>query len=59
MMGFKSDGGRFLGVNPTALVVPPELEEAALHLLNTETKDGGGSNPWKGTAEVIVTPYLA
>lgn len=59
MMSFKTDGGRILGVTPTVLVVPPALEEAALHLLNTETKDGGGSNPWKGTAEVIVTPYLA
>lgn len=59
MMGFKSDGGRMLGVVPTVLVVPPALESAALHLLNTETKDGGGSNPWKGTAELIVTPYAA
>lgn len=58
MMGFTADGGRKLGVTPTYLVVPPELESAALHLLNTETKDGGGSNPWKGTAELIVTPYL-
>ena len=59
MMGFKADGGRILGVTPTVLVVPPALEEAALNLLNTETKDGGGTNPWKGTAELIVTPYLA
>lgn len=59
MMDFRSDGGRILGVSPTVLVVPPALESAALHLLNTETKDGGGSNPWKGTAELIVTPYVA
>lgn len=59
MMNFKTDGGRILGVTPTVLVVPPALEEAALHLLNTEIKDGGGSNPWKGTAQVIVTPYLS
>ncbi|MDT8857013.1 Mu-like prophage major head subunit gpT family protein [Paracoccaceae bacterium Fryx2] len=59
MMDFKSDGGRILGVPPTVLVVPPSLESAALHPLNTETKDGGGSNPWKGTAELIVTPYVA
>jgi hypothetical protein len=30
-----------------------------LALLNTETKDGGGSNVWKGTSELIVTPYVA
>lgn len=59
MMDFRSDGGRVLGVSPTVLVVPPALESAALHLLNTETKDGGGSNPWKGTAELIVTPHVA
>ena len=58
MMGFQADGGRELGVSPTVLVVPPSLESDALHLLNTEIKDGGGSNPWKGTAELIVTPYV-
>jgi phage major head subunit gpT-like protein len=56
MMGFRSDGGRILGIRPNVLVVPPSLESAALHLLNTETLDGGGSNPYKGTAELIVTP---
>ncbi len=59
MMNFKSNDGRILGVTPTTLVVPPALEDAALHLLNTEIKDGGGSNPWKGTASLIVTPYLS
>jgi phage major head subunit gpT-like protein len=58
MMRFTADGGRKLGVAPNVLVVPPELESDALRLLNTETKDGGGSNPWKGTAQLIVTPYL-
>lgn len=59
MMNFKSDGGRILGITPTIMVVPPALEDAALHLLNTETKDGGGSNPWKNTVDLIVTPYVA
>ncbi|MBV2360991.1 Mu-like prophage major head subunit gpT family protein [Thalassococcus sp. CAU 1522] len=58
MMNFRSDEGRLLGIKPTALVVPPALEDAALHLLNTETKDGGGSNPYKATADLIVTPWL-
>lgn len=58
MMGFRTDGGRILGIRPNILVVPPSLEKAALHLLNTETNDGGGSNPYKGTAELIVTPWL-
>lgn len=58
MMRFSADGGRKLGVTPNVMVVPPELESAALYLLNTETKAGGGANPWKGTAQLIVTPYL-
>ena len=58
MMGFKSNDGRILGVTPTVLVVPPSLESAALHLLNTDITTGGMSNPWKGTADLIVTPYL-
>jgi phage major head subunit gpT-like protein len=58
MQGFRNSDGRRLGIVPTTLVVPPELEAAALHLVNTETKDGGGSNPWKGTAELIVSPFL-
>lgn len=59
MMSFKGEGGRKLGIKPTTLVVPPSLEKAALELLNTDTFDGGGSNPWKGTVELIVTPYVA
>ncbi|MFN3970886.1 MAG: Mu-like prophage major head subunit gpT family protein [Gemmobacter sp.] len=59
MMSFKGEGGKLLGVTPTVMVVPPALENDALHLLNTEIKSGGGSNPWKGTCELIVSPYLA
>lgn len=58
MMSFRSDSGRVLGINPTTLVVSPALEKAAMHLVNTEISDGGGSNPWKNTAELIVTPFL-
>lgn len=59
MMGFKADGGRILGVTPTTLVVPPALESAALALLNSELQGGGDSNVWKGTAKLLVSPYLA
>ncbi|MDP5307250.1 Mu-like prophage major head subunit gpT family protein, partial [Paracoccus spongiarum] len=58
MQTLTGDQGRPLGIRPNVLVVPPQLEEPAFHLLNTETQDGGGSNPWKGTAEIVVTPYL-
>lgn len=59
MMNLTADGGRKLGIMPKLMVVPPSLEEAALTLLNTDTMEGGGSNPWKGTAQLVVTPWAA
>lgn len=59
MMTYRGDQGRILGVNPTTMVVSPEHEEAARRILNSENAGGGETNPWKGTAELIVTPYLA
>ena len=59
MMDFRDESGRVLGVRPTVLVVPPSLEDKALRILNTENESGGGTNPWKGTAELIVSPYVA
>lgn len=58
MMNYRADGGRILGIKPTVLVVPPELEGAALQLLNTTINDGGGSNIWSNTADLVVTPYV-
>lgn len=62
MMNFRSDGGKVLGITPSVPVgsgrsdaVPPALEDAALRLLNSEFGTGGESNPWKGTAKLIVT----
>lgn len=59
MMGMKADGGRLLGVTPTVMVVPPALESAARQILNSEFGTGGVTNEWKGTAELIVTPFVA
>lgn len=56
MMTFRADDGRVLGIEPTVMVLPPSLEAAALTLLDPETDDGGGSNPWKNPVELIVTP---
>jgi phage major head subunit gpT-like protein len=58
MMSFKDDQGRLLGVTPTTLICGPSNESAGLKLLNTEYGTGGESNEWKGTAKLIVTPYL-
>jgi len=59
MMNMRGDGGRPLGVRPTTLVVGPSLESAALKIVNSEFASGGETNEWKGTAKLIVTPYLA
>ena len=59
MMRLRGDQGRILGIKPNTMVVPPELEDDALHILNTELTETGGSNPYKATAELVVTPFLA
>lgn len=59
MQGFRADGGRLLGIMPSVLVVPPELEEDGLRLLNSEYGTGGETNPWKGTAKLIVSPWVS
>jgi phage major head subunit gpT-like protein len=56
--GMKGDHGRPLGLRPNLLVVPQSLESAARKLLNSEYAAGGESNEWKGTAELLVTPWL-
>lgn len=59
MSGMKGDYGRPLGIMPTLLVVPPALESAGRKLLNSEYASGGETNEWKGTAELLVVPWLA
>lgn len=55
----KGDYGRPLGLKGNLLVVPPALESAGLKLLNSENAAGGETNEWKGTAELLVVPWLA
>jgi len=55
----RGDEGRLLGIKPDTLVVSPGLEEAAFRLLNTETGAGGESNPWKGTAKLLVSSWVS
>ncbi len=58
MMGFTGDGDKKLKVSPKLLVVPPSLEEKALKILKAELIDGGNSNVYRNTAEVLCCPYL-
>lgn len=58
MQGMRYDGGRIMGVVPNLLVVPPAHEAAARALLTAEELPGGGTNVWRGSAELLVSPYL-
>jgi phage major head subunit gpT-like protein len=58
MLGMKGDYGRPLGLKPNLLVVPPSLEGAGKRLLQSQLVNGGESNPWAGTAELLVVPWL-
>lgn len=59
LQGMKGDYGRPLGVSPRLLVVPPALEDKGLAILNAERNADGSTNIWKGTAELLVVPWLA
>ena len=59
LMAMKGDGGRPLGLVPNLLVVPPALESAGRKILNSEYGTAGETNEWKGTAELLVVPWLA
>lgn len=58
LSGMKGDHGSPLGIRPKLLVVPPSLESAGRKLLNSEYGAGGETNEWKGTAELLVCPWL-
>lgn len=59
MRGIKTDSGRPLLVNPTVLIVPPDLEDTARKLLIAQQNSAGASNIYAGSAELIVTGWLA
>lgn len=59
MMAFDNAEGRPLGIVPNLLVVPPSLEGSARTLLYAETVSTGGTNVWKGSADLLVVPELA
>jgi len=57
--GMKGDFGRPLGLRPTKLVVPPSLREQGQRILKSANDAAGATNPWAGTAELVVVPWLA
>jgi phage major head subunit gpT-like protein len=59
MMSFKDDAGKPLGIMPDTLICGPAGEGAGRMLLNSQFDAAGASNPWYGTAKLIVVPYLS
>jgi len=55
----KGDNDRPLALSGTHLVVPPSLEGAARKLVVNTVNTAGASNEWAGSAELIVSPWLA
>jgi phage major head subunit gpT-like protein len=58
MRKFKDEDGRPLNITPTILLVPPALEDIARALLTSDRLDDGKTNPYKGTAELVVDARL-
>jgi phage major head subunit gpT-like protein len=56
--GRKTDYDKPLGLSGNLLVVGPSNEGAAKRLVAAETAANGATNVNKGTAEVLVVPYL-
>ena len=57
-MSLRDDEGKPLGITPNLLVVPPSLEAEARELLVVERTGGGNTNKWRGSAEMLVVPWL-
>lgn len=58
MTRYRRPSGKTLGVTPTHMVVPPELEEKARQLLNATLINGGESNVWANSVDLVVSPFL-
>ena len=64
MMKYKDDRGKFLGVMPDLLVVPPDLQWTAMELLEStywpeaSASEKNADNVLKGKLDLLVSPYL-
>lgn len=68
MRAYKGEDGRAMGVTPSVLVVPPQLEHTALTLMNSEiiaatngvsAATGSSTNVLRNSAQVLVMNELA
>lgn len=59
MASYKDEAGTPLGLVPNLLVVPATLESAARKVVVAATAANGATNEWAGSAELLVSPWLA
>ncbi|MDL2401257.1 Mu-like prophage major head subunit gpT family protein [Rhizobium mayense] len=59
MMSIRKRSGEILNIRPTKLLVPASLEGTARTIVEAALINGGETNVWAKTAEVVVIPYLA
>jgi phage major head subunit gpT-like protein len=59
MMSLTDEHGKPLNTVPDLLVVPPQLEKAALEILAADLDVNGASNIYKQSADLVVAPYLS
>lgn len=59
MGSLKGDKGKPLALQGTLLLVPPTLERAAMEIIVAQRGVNGADNVMAGTAEVMVSPWLA
>jgi len=59
MMSLVDENGKPLNVIPDLLIVPPQLEKAALEILRADLTVDGHSNIYRESADLVVAPYLA
>ncbi len=58
MMKAKDENGRPIGIKPTHLVVPPDLEDEGRALVTVDRLEDGKPNIYKGSADVVSTARL-
>lgn len=58
MSGYRRPSGKPLGIAPTHMIVPPALEGKARQLLNATLINGGESNVWANSVDLVVSPFL-
>lgn len=58
MANHKNERGTAINIRPNLLVVPPHLEKTARYILTADFIDGT-TNPWKGSAELLVDANIS